>query len=55
MVLDGPINGDWFEAYVAEALMPELRPGDVVMMTLQSACESPSRQLDLFPTSRNIP
>lgn len=32
MVLDGPINGDWFEAYVAQVLMPELRPGDVVIM-----------------------
>ena len=28
MVLDGPINGDWFEAYVAQVLVPELRPGD---------------------------
>ena len=32
MVLDGPINGDWFEAYVARVLVPELRPGDVVVM-----------------------
>ena len=32
MVLDGPINGDWFEAYVAGVLVPELRPGDVVIM-----------------------
>ena len=30
MVLDGPINGDWFEAYVTQVLVPELRPGDVV-------------------------
>jgi hypothetical protein len=29
MVLDGPINGDWFEAYVAQVLVPELRPGDI--------------------------
>jgi transposase len=26
MVLDGPINGDWFEAYVGQVLVPELRP-----------------------------
>jgi hypothetical protein len=26
MVLDGPINGDWFEAYVAHVLAPALRP-----------------------------
>ena len=32
MVLDGPINGDWFEAYVSQNLVPELRPGDVVIM-----------------------
>jgi transposase len=32
MVLDGPINGEWFEAYVAQVLVPELRPGDVVVM-----------------------
>ena len=31
-VLDGPINGDWFEAYVTHVLVPELRPGDVVIM-----------------------
>ena len=32
MVLDGPINGDWFEAYVAKVLLPTLRPGDMVIM-----------------------
>ena len=32
IVLDGPINGDWFEAYVTQVLIPELRPGDVVIM-----------------------
>jgi transposase len=32
MVLDGPINGDWFEAYVAQGLVPELRHGDIVIM-----------------------
>ena len=32
MVLDGPINGDWFEAYVAHVLAPALRPGDIVVM-----------------------
>jgi transposase len=29
MVLDGPINGDWFEACVTKVLVPELRPGDI--------------------------
>lgn len=32
MVLDGSINGDWFEPYVTQVLIPELRPGDVVIM-----------------------
>lgn len=32
MVLDGPINGDWFEAYVVRVLVPELRSGDAVIM-----------------------
>ena len=32
MVLDGPINGDWFEAYVPQVLVPELRRGDIVIM-----------------------
>jgi len=32
MVLDGPINGDWFEAYVGQVLVPELKPGDIVIM-----------------------
>lgn len=32
MVLDGPINSDWFEAYVRHVLAPTLRPGDVVIM-----------------------
>jgi len=32
MVFDGPINGDWFEAYVTQVLVPELKPGDVVIM-----------------------
>ena len=32
MTLDGPINGDWFEAHVRHVLIPTLRPGDVVIM-----------------------
>lgn len=32
MVLDGPINGDWFEAYIRHVLAPTLRPGDIVVM-----------------------
>lgn len=32
MVLDGPINGELFEAYVEQVLIPDLRPGDIVVM-----------------------
>ena len=32
MVLDGPINGDSFEAYVGQVLVPDLRRGNVVIM-----------------------
>ena len=32
MVLDGPINRDAFQAYVDQVLVPELSPGDVVVM-----------------------
>ena len=31
-VLDGPINGDWFLAYVEQVLVPTLKPGDVMVM-----------------------
>lgn len=32
MVLDGPIDGDWFLAYVEQVLCPTLTPGDVVIL-----------------------
>ena len=31
-VLDGPMNGDSFRAYVEQCLVPTLRPGQIVMM-----------------------
>ncbi len=31
-VIDGPINGQSFRAYVEQFLVPTLRPGDVVIM-----------------------
>ena len=31
-VLDGPINGEWFLAYVEQVLIPTLAPGDIVVM-----------------------
>lgn len=32
MVLDGPMNGDVFRAYVEQVLIPTLTPGDIVVM-----------------------
>lgn len=32
MVIDGAINGEGFQAYVEQVLVPELRPGDVVVL-----------------------
>ena len=31
-VLDGPINGDWFRAYVEQILVPTLQARDIVVM-----------------------
>ena len=31
-VVDGPINGESFRAYVEQMLVPTLQPGDIVVM-----------------------
>jgi transposase len=40
-VLSGPINRDAFEAYVERVLLPELRPGDIVVMDNLSSHKGP--------------
>jgi transposase len=40
-VLDGPINRDAFETYVEKVLIPELRPGDIVIMDNLSSHKGP--------------
>lgn len=40
MVLDGPMNGDWFKAYVRQVLVPTLKPGDIVIMDNLSSHKS---------------
>ncbi len=40
-VLDGAINREAFEAYVAQVLVPELRPGDIVIMDNLSSHKGP--------------
>jgi len=32
LVLDGPMTGEWFRAYVEQMLAPALQPGDVVVL-----------------------
>lgn len=58
MVLDGPMNGAWFLAYVDQVLAPTLNPGDVVIMdnlpahkgaAVRAAIEGAGAQLLLLP------
>ena len=58
MVLDGPMNGAWFLAYVDQVLAPTLNPGDVVIMdnlpahkgaAVRAAIEGVGAQLLLLP------
>ena len=41
-VLSGSINRDAFEAYVERVLVPELRPGDIVVMDNLSSHKGPT-------------
>ena len=42
MVLDGPITGAWFRAYVEQVLAPTLAPGDVVILDNLPAHKGPA-------------
>lgn len=42
MVLDAPINRDAFCAYVGQVLVPEFKPGDVVIMDNLSSHKAPA-------------
>jgi putative transposase len=41
-VLDGPINGESFRAYVEQVLVPELREGDIVVMDNLGSHKAPA-------------
>ena len=45
-VLDGPINRDAFEVYAEKVLVPELSPGDVVVMDNLSSHKGPNARAD---------
>src|ERR1700731_3166621 len=42
-VLDGPINGECFLAYVKEVLAPTLPPGDIVLIDNLASHKSPKK------------
>ena len=41
-VIDGPMNGDAFLAYVEQILVPTLKPGDIVVMDNLSSHKLPA-------------
>lgn len=43
-VVDGAVNSDVFEAFVEHVLLPELRPGDIVIMDNLSSHKRPRIQ-----------
>jgi transposase len=43
-IIDGPMDGDAFRAYVTKVLVPELTPGDVIMDNLPAHKVSGVRQ-----------
>lgn len=44
MVLDGPINGRSFQTYVDRVLIPDLQPGDIVIMDNLGSHKGPGVQ-----------
>ncbi|WP_413062066.1 hypothetical protein ACLN6N_07360 [Sphingomonas carotinifaciens] len=52
MVLDGPINGGSFEAYVYGMRLPDLTRGDVVITINLSSYKRPDARL-MFPRPTN--
>ena len=54
MVLDGPINRDAFQAYVDQVLVPELKPGDVVVMDNLSSHKGPAVRRAIEAADANL-
>ena len=44
-VIDGPINRDLFDLYIATQLAPTLQPGDVIILDNLSSHKSPSTNM----------
>jgi transposase len=54
MVLDGPINGVAFQAYVDQVLVPELRPGDTVIMDNLGSHKGPGVRMAIEAAGANL-
>jgi transposase len=54
MVLDGPINGAAFQAYVDQVLVPDLRAGDVVIMDNLSSHKRPGIRAAIEAAGANL-
>jgi transposase len=53
-VLDGPINRNAFEVSVEKILVPELRPGDIVVMDNLSSHKSPTVRTMIEAAEANL-
>lgn len=54
MVLDGPMTGRWFLAYVEQILCPTLRAGDVVIMDKLPAHKSATVRAAITATGAHL-
>ena len=55
MLLDGPINGAAFQAYLDKVLVPDLRPGDVVIMDKPSSHKRPGIRAAIKAAGASLP
>lgn len=53
-VLAGPINREAFETYVEKVLVPELRPGDIVVMGNLSSHKGPRVRVMIEATGASL-
>ena len=55
MVLNRSINGNWFKACVAQVLVPELHPGDIVVMNKLSSHQRAAVREQIKEASASLP
>lgn len=53
-VIDGPVNREVFELYVEKILVPELEPGDIVVMDNLSSHKGPAVQTMIEATGAQL-